>query len=581
MIKNALYELLNSSLQKLSNEGTITTVPDFKIEAPRQPEHGDYACNVALILAKQLKANPRETAEKILQRLPESEDIADTEIAGPGYINFFIADKAYHHIVQEVLDKQWYFGRAEQSHNHTIHLEFISANPTGPLHVGHGRNAAYGASLGNLLQSQGYEVFREYYVNDAGRQIGSLALSIWLRYLSFYHEQCPFPEQCYHGRYIIDIAHDLRHQYGECFHADPERIFQELTTFSDPNSYVDELIKRMKAILGDDLFRRIANFGVDTILHGIQQDLAHFGVHYQRWFRESQLVHEGAIEHGLQQLRDHHCLYEKDNAVWFISTHYGDSKDRVVIRENNQSTYFASDIAYHLNKLERGYHQLIDVLGADHHGYVPRIQAFLQALDGQDRHLTPIIVQFATLYRNQQKISMSTRGGQFVTLRQLCDEVGTDAARYFYVRRKPDQHMDFDLELAKSQSTDNPVYYIQYAHARIASIHKQLAYKQLDFEPQEGVLYLYLLDTEHEQNLMRRIARYPEVLQTACQHYAPHELANYLEQLAMDFHTYYNAYPFIVEEYALRNARLALIESTRQVLYNGLELLGVSAPEAM
>ena len=412
-----------------------------------------------------------------------------------------------------------------------------------------------------------------------------LAASVYLRYLELCGEEIPFPANGYQGDYIWDIGATLHREHGEHFRHPVKEVFSNVPADEpaggDKETHIDAVIARARSLLGAEDYRKVFDEGLNAILHNIRQDLKEFGVVYDDWFSERSLTESGAVKNGIERLQQSGHVYEKDGALWFRSTGFGDEKDRVLVRDNGQSTYFASDIAYHANKLERGYDRVIDVWGADHHGYIPRVKAALQALGDDPERLDVLLVQFAVLYRNGEKAQMSTRSGQFVTLRELRNEVGNDAARFFYVMRKCEQHMDFDLDLAKSRSNENPVYYIQYAHARVMSVMRQLQEKQLDWDRAAGNAGLSLLSEEHEQELMIRLSRYPEVLEAAAVNHEPHQLTHYLRELANDFHTYYNAHTFLVEDSALRNARLNLIEATRQVIANGLGLLGVSAPDAM
>ncbi|MGB6976025.1 MAG: arginine--tRNA ligase [Gammaproteobacteria bacterium] len=584
-----LKEMLAEALNRLQQQGKLSAeiaVP-LQVERTRDKQHGDFACNIALLLAKATQSKPRELAESIVAQLPPSDWIQKVTVAGPGFINFFIADKAYYQVISEILTKGHDYGRSAVGAGQRVNMEYVSANPNGPLHVGHGRGAAYGATVANLLEAVGFTVHREYYVNDAGRQMHILAVSVWLRYLEELGETLPFPSNSYKGDYVREIARQLKVAVGDRLRQPLNAIFSNLppdTTESneeDGDAYIDALIVRAKKLLGEADYQKVFDQGLQTVLADIREDLAEFGVAFQEWFSESQLVTNGTLRRDIDRLRQAGYLYEKEGALWFAAMQFGDEKDRVVVRKNGQSTYFASDIAYHLNKFERGFDRVIDIMGADHHGYAPRINAFLKALGMPTDKFIVLLVQFASLYRGKEKVQMSTRSGSFVTLRELRKEVGNDAARFFYIMRKPEQHLDFDLELAKSQSNDNPVYYIQYAYARICSVMQQLAVRQLTWDQQQGLAHLSLLDTEQEQDLLRFLARYPEIIETAALDYEPHLLAHYLQELAYHFHTYYNASPFLVEENALRNARLCLVIATRQVIANGLQLLGLSAPENM
>jgi arginyl-tRNA synthetase len=462
-------------------------------------------------------------------------------------------------------------------------IEFVSANPTGPLHVGHGRGAAYGDALARLLRAAGYDVHTEYYVNDAGRQMNILAVSVWLRYLELCGEELDFPANAYQGDYVWDIAASIHRNKGEELHCRIDDVFvgvpPDEPLGGDKEEHIDGLIRRAKDLLGEN-YDLVFDQGLNEITDNIRRDLAEFGVEFDHWFSERSLHQSGEMEKAIETLEKNGHLYEKEGAKWFRSTDFGDEKDRVVVRDNGQTTYFASDIAYHLDKLDRGYQRLIDIWGADHHGYVARVKAALQALNAEKDRFEVLLVQFAILYRGGEKLAMSTRSGEFVTLRELRNEVGNDAARFFYVMRKCEQHMDFDLDLAKSQSSDNPVYYVQYAHARICSVLAQLSERDMQI-PDADSADLQLLTEDHEKDIMNQLARYPEVIENAALNHEPHQVAYYLRELANDFHTYYNSYQFLVEDQALRDARLVLIQATRQVLSSGLDLLGVSAPESM
>jgi arginyl-tRNA synthetase len=554
------------------------------IERTRDRTHGDFASNLAMMLAKPARAKPRDIAEKLVAALAENNHIEKVEIAGPGFINFFLGPGAYHAVIGEILERGDSWGRSDLGAGRRVQVEFVSANPTGPLHVGHGRGAAYGAAVADLLEAVGYDVHREYYVNDAGRQMDILATSVWLRYLELGGEEFDFPSNGYKGDYVQDIAATLRREHSDAYHHTTAEVFIDIPPDApegDKEQHIDALIARSRRLLGDNRYRFVFELGLNTILDDIRDDLGRFGVNYEEWYSERSLVESGAVNKAIERLRHSEHVYEKDGALWFRSTDYGDEKDRVLVRDNGQTTYFASDIAYHMDKLERGFDRVIDIWGADHHGYVPRVKAALQALGDDPQKLDVLLVQFAVLYRGGEKVQMSTRSGEFVTLRQLRKEVGSDAARYFYVMRKCEQHMDFDLDLAKSQSNDNPVYYVQYAHARVMSVFRQLQEKGLAWDRELGSQSLSLLKESHEQELLINLSRYPEVLESAAVGHEPHQLTNYLRDLANDFHTYYNAHTFIVDDPALRNARLNLISATRQVIGNALTLLGVSAPESM
>ena len=433
------------------------------LERTRDPSHGDFATNAAMQLARVAKRKPRELAEAIVAALPPSELVSKVEIAGPGFINFHLSPAAYSRELERVLELGDAYGRSRLGGGQRVMVEFVSANPTGPLHVGHGRHAAFGASLANLLDAAGWSVHREYYINDAGRQMDILAASVWLRYLECFGEQFPFPSNGYRGDYLHPIADKLVEKAGRTLVRPAADVFRDLppdAPAGDKDLYIDAVIERAKALLGPDGFRLAFDLALGDILADIRQDLEEFGVRYDRWFSERSLTDDGAIDHALDLLRRNGVVYSKDGAEWFRATDFGDEKDRVVVRENGAKTYFASDIAYHLNKCERGFEHLIDVLGSDHHGYVARVRAGLTAMGRAADCLEVRLMQFVTLYRGGEKVQMSTRSGEFVTLRELRREVGNDAARFFYVLRSNDQHLDFDLELATSRSNENPVYYI-------------------------------------------------------------------------------------------------------------------------
>ncbi|RUM90184.1 MAG: arginine--tRNA ligase [Thiomicrospira sp.] len=592
-MKHQVAEILSEVIDQFKQEGILDASfqPRVNVENTRDKSHGDFATNLAMMLTKVVGKPPREVAEMIVARLPTSEVIEKVEIAGPGFINFFVLDVAKFDVLSSILEAGDTFGECNVGQGRSVLVEYVSANPTGPLHVGHGRGAAYGASVASLLSKAGFRVSREYYVNDAGRQMDILAASTWLRYLQHCGEELIFPSNGYKGDYIFDIAQSLYEEKGDALRKSAESVFEgvsddEVTnaegeTLGDKEKHIDDLIEKAKALLGEEHYRVVFDKALEAILGDIREDLAEFGVEFENWFSERSLMDSGVIDAALEKLQAAGKIYEKKGALWFKSSEYGDEKDRVVVRENGLKTYFASDIAYHFNKLERGFDVLIDIWGSDHHGYVPRVRAAMQALDTNPDALEVLLVQFAVLYRGGEKLAMSTRSGQFVTLRELRDEVGADAARFFYVQRKSEQHMDFDLDLAKSKSNENPVYYIQYAHARICqvlSLAEERGY-QLDIEM--GLANLNRLTQEPEADLATLLAKYPEIIARAALAYEPHQIAYYLKELAHGLHAYYNSTQFIVEYEPLRNARLTLVVAVRQVLQNGLKLLSVAAPEKM
>ena len=585
-MKSQLSQLLSTAAQSLQAGGTLPadTAISINLERTRDRQHGDFASNLAMVLCKAAGTRPRELAEKLVAALPASEHVTRVEVAGPGFINFFLSPAAYYATLGEILTQKERYGRSDLGQGKPVQVEFVSANPTGPLHVGHGRGAAYGATVADLLTAIGYRVHREYYVNDAGRQMDILATSVYLRYLDLCGEQLTFPANGYKGDYVWDIAASLHRKHGDALCHQAAEVFAGVPPDEpqggDKEEHIDGLIDRVKALLGEH-YQETFDLGLETILGDIRRDLEEFGVRYDEWFSERSLTRNGSVQRAIERLKKSGHVYQDKGALWFRSTDYGDEKDRVVVRDNGQPTYFASDIAYHMNKLERGYDRVIDIWGADHHGYVPRVKAALAALGDNPDKLDVLLVQFAILYRGGNKVQMSTRSGEFVTLRELRHEVGNDAARFFYVMRKCEQHMDFDLDLAKSQSSDNPVYYIQYAHARVASVFRQLQEKGMVWDQANGMGKLGRLSEAHEDALLVSLSRYPEIVEAAAIGHEPHQLAHFLRDLANEFHTYYNAHQFLVEDTDLRDARLNLIQATRQVIANGLQLLGVSAPDSM
>ena len=554
------------------------------VERTKDAQHGDFATNIALRLAKTAKRPPRELAQAIVAALPASPLVARAEIARAGFINFFLTNEAYARELAAVHRLKDGYGRSNIGRSERVMVEFVSANPTGPLHVGHGRQAAYGATLSNILEAVGFDVVREYYINDAGRQMDILAVSTWLRYLEICGEELPFPANGYRGDYVRALGQKLRESAGERLRHTAGAVLLKLpddAPVGDKELYIDAIIDRARELIGADGFRQVLELSLEEMLADIRDDLAQFGVEFDRWYSERDLGDSGAIDRALAKLESQGRLYKQEGATWFRATEFGDEKDRVVVRENGVKTYFASDIAYHLEKLERGYPHLIDVLGADHHGYIARVRAGLMAMDEPGDCLEVNLIQFVSLFRGGEKIAMGKREAQFVTLRQLREEVGNDACRFFYLMRSHDQPLDFDLELAKSRTTENPVFYIQYAHARVASVMKQLAAQSLTFDRAQGLANANLLVSTQEQAVLNSMARYPEALELAAINRAPHMLVHYLRDLANTLHTYYNAEKFIVPDVKLRNARLTLVIGVQQVLRNGLTLLGVAAPESM
>ena len=582
-MKEQLQNLLTKCIGDLIDQGVISEMPSkIRLDHTKDKSHGDYATNVALMLAKQANVNPKELAQTIIKQLGVAEFIEKTEIAGPGFINFFLSSESSSSVINEIIDSGKGYGVSNIGAGQSVLLEYVSANPTGPLHVGHGRGAAYGATVSNLLRTVGFKVDNEYYVNDAGRQMDILTVSIFLRYLELSGEKVRFPDNGYQGSYIKDIVGRISERYGDTFQIESTLVFDGICKDGidggDKESHIDELIARSKNLLGAD-FKSIFEVGIESILNGIKEDLADFGVVFEKWFSEQSLIDSGLAKSSIDKLQKSKHVYTKDGALWFRTTEYGDEKDRVVVRDNGIHTYFASDIAYHLEKFERGYDKVINVWGADHHGYIARVKASIAAFNHDPEKLEIILVQFANLYRGGKKVQMSTRSGSFVTLEDLRNEVGNDAARFFYILRKSEQHMDFDLDLAKSKTNENPVFYIQYAYARISSVFRQAQDKGINFNHKGADLSLLL--EESEKTILRELNRYKGIIESSALQYEPHQLAYYLRDLAAHFHSYYNACPFILEDQNLTQARLSLIYATKQVLENGLHILGVSAPDSM
>ena len=585
-MKDTIAQLIETAISALQADNTLPADLNYRVmvDNTKDKSHGDFATNIALMLAKQASTSPRALAESLCAKITEDSPAAieKTEIAGPGFINFFVSSASQFSVLEDIFAQQKQFGRAPVNSKERIQVEFVSANPTGPLHVGHGRGAAYGATVSDFLEAAGYTVEREYYVNDAGRQMNILAASVWLRYLESFDDSLKFPVNGYKGEYVCGIAKDLVDQHGDRFNRPLTEVFANLPQDEDQGGdkelYIDAVIERARELLADD-FTTVFDAGANSIVDDIRDDLGEFGVQYQTWFSEASL--KDKIDDALARLDANGFLYEENGAIWFRSTEFGDDKDRVVKRDNGETTYFASDIAYHLNKFERGYDRVINVWGADHHGYIARVKAALQAMGLDPAKLDVKLVQFAILYRGTERVQMSTRSGSFVTLRELRDEVGKDAARFFYVTRKAEQHMDFDLELAKSQSKDNPVYYIQYAHARIASMLRKLSEENITIDQANGLSHLGSDAIEAEVDLAKRLSQYPTTLMNSAEQLEPHTMTHFLRDLASEFHTYYNANKMLVDDQNVRDARITLSLAVQQVLKNGLNLLGVNAPESM
>ena len=583
-MKQQLISVLQDAVEKVlgeqAHEGVPNHSPAVHLEVPRNPEHGDFSSNIAMLLAKPLKSPPREIATLLVAAIGEQNFIAKVEIAGPGFINFTLTKQAATQVLQLIEQQAEAYGQSTALQGQKILIEFVSANPTGPLHVGHGRGAAYGDAIASLLQAGGAEVSREYYVNDAGRQMDILTLSVWIRYLQSHEFAISLPPNAYQGEYIIDIAKALASTHANAF---VPNTVPEIDASPDEEALetaLDSAISSCRESLGDN-YPVVAKFVCDAVLVGIKEDLTTFKVEFDEWFSENSLVASGALEQAVARLETEQRIYLQEGAKWFRSTDFGDEKDRVVVRENGLSTYFASDIAYHAEKASRGFSQLINIWGADHHGYIARVRAAMTALGFDESQLEIILVQFAALFRDGEKVAMSTRSGEFVTLKELIDEVGSDAARFFYLSRRADQHLDFDLDLAKSKSNENPVYYVQYAHARICSVFDQLKEKGMALEVASSESAAEFLNDDKEKALLSTLSKFPDLVLSAAKSREPHALTNYLRELAGEFHAYYNGTKILVEEPGLRASRLALIAAVKQVLANGLSLLSIGAPVKM
>jgi arginyl-tRNA synthetase len=586
-MKNQLESLLAQALDNLKGQGLLPAdfQPAIQLERTRDKAHGDWATNIALMSAKPAGRKPREVAEALVAALPASEVVSKVEIAGPGFINFFLSSDSRFDAVRQILSDVQVFSSPNVGNGEKVLLEFVSANPTGPMHVGHGRGAAYGSALANLLAATGYKVHREYYINDAGRQADVLAVSVYLRYLEACGETVSIPSRAYPGDYVKVCGNELLMQEGRKFFRtyadvtqglpdDPEGDGEEIKARKE--AYLDAIIERTRTLLGND-YRTVQDFGLNMQLADIRATLAAFNVQFDAWFSERTLADSGAIQKALGRLHERGHTYEKDGALWLATSRLGDEKDRVLVRDNGVHTYFAADVAYHLEKLERGFDTLIDVWGADHHGYIARVRAAIEALTGQGDRFHVALIQFVTLSSGR----MGKRSGNFVTLQQLIEEAGNDATRFFYLARSPEQHLEFDIDLARSQTADNPVYYLQYAHARVCSMLRELQERNLGFDQAEGVSALAELPESAAEELAKRLGSWPDTVGSAARNRAPQQLTNALRDIAQEFHAYYNAHKILVEDARTRNARLALCVAVKAVIAQGLGLLGVSAPERM
>lgn len=586
-MKERLESLLSAALSALKAEGLVPAdfAPAIQLERTKDKAHGDWASNLALMSAKAAGKKPREIAEALQARLPQDAAVASTQIAGPGFINFFLSADSRFAVIRQILDNPESFSSPNVGKGEKVLLEFVSANPTGPMHVGHGRGAAYGSALGNLLKATGYDLHREYYINDAGRQADVLAVSVYLRYLEAAGETVRIPSRAYPADYVSVCGKALLDQEGRRFFRpyaeimdglmeDPEGDGDEIKALKE--AHLDALIERIRSLLGAD-YRAVQDFGINAQMRDIRKTLEAFSVEFDTWFSERTLAENGAIRHAIERLRERGHVYEQDGAIWLATSKLGDEKDRVLVRDNGLHTYFAADVAYHLDKLDRGFDTLIDVWGADHHGYIARVRAAIEALTGQGDRFHVALIQFVTLSSGR----MGKRSGNFVTLQQLIEEAGNDATRFFYLTRSPEQHLEFDIDLARSQTSDNPVYYLQYAHARVASMFRELAQRELAYDQEEGLAALPELTDAQLDDLLKRLGGWPEAVANAARNRAPHQLTYVLRDLAQEFHTWYNANRVLVDSSRERNARLTLALSVKQVIGSGLSLLGVSAPEQM
>ena len=548
-IKALLLDALNQA-QKIGSLPRIAP-PLFSIEVPKVADYGDFSTNLAFLLSKKTKQSPQEIAKELISHLPSCDWIKKVEIAAPGFINFFLKSSAWQGVIKNIITRPESYGQGKEREEKII-VEFVSANPTGPLHIGHGRGAAVGDTLANILDYAGYKIKREYYINDVGRQIQILGRSVFLRYLELLGEKIDFPKDHYQGEYIKKLAQEILERKG--------------------NKY--------REVAEKEVIPLFATFAKERIMEDIKKDLNNFGVRFDYWFSEKDLIKNGDVTNLIKWLKDTGLAYEKDGALWFASSRFKDEKDRVLVRANGATTYFASDLAYHKNKFERGFHILIDLWGADHHGYVPRLKAGIQALGYDMEKLKILLVQLVHLKRGGKPLAMSTRAGEFVTLKEVLEEVGKDAARFIFLTRSCDSHLDFDLEVAKSQNMENPVFYVQYAHARVCSLEKIAKERGIEFPPFNAV-DLAPLQSEEEIGLMKLLARFPDLIEDIARTLEPHRLSYYLTELAGEFHRYYNKYRILDAPEDICAARFALAQAVKIVIAKGLSLLGVSAPKQM
>ena len=612
-MQQLIIDQLTSIVEKLIKESDIDDLDyQIKLQENKDKEHGDYASNIAMVIAKSFGSNPKDLAEKISKTFKLDDQVLKVEVAGPGFINFFVSELMHSEILKTIDSEKEKYGHNKSKLGKVL-IEYVSSNPTGPLHVGHGRGAVFGSVLAKLLTAAGHEVDEEYYVNDYGRQMNILALSVFLRRLEWGgidERTYIYPSLCYQGDYIKLIAKDLpsyremREGYndnnrpsGYSFDSiiSPNRPFLGMGKRGNTEEGIDLMISKAQRILneeifrdpskyqGDEVFSELRTYALNQILNMIKTDLIKLGVNHNLWFFESSLYSEekgedSKVNIAISELTSNNFVYEEEGALWFKSSEFKDDKDRVLQRSNGEYTYFSSDVAYHLDKYNRSYDRIINIWGSDHHGYLPRVKAAMEASGKDTNKLEVIFIQFANLVRDGKKISMSTRSGEFITLSELIDEVTADAARFFYINRKADQHLEFDLELAKKQSKDNPLYYIQYAHARICSVFNKVEY---DLEEGHKNVSLSLLNAEKEIEIQKHLASFPTLIEKSAESNEPHLICYYLKDLASLFHSYYNSEKFIVDDVNLMNSRMFLLKGIKQVIFNGCEILGVNSPEEM
>jgi len=582
-VKKEIQKLICQSIEaaKLVTPDELSDI-QIEISRTKNPDYGQFSCNIALRLSKKLGLNALDLAHQITDNIKNQEGLEKVEAVPPGFINFFLSENMKAEVVKQILQQGAKYGSQTTQEPKNIILEFVSSNPTGPLHVGHGRQAAYGDSLAKLLRKAGHQVYTEYYVNDSGRQMNILALSVLIKILNLKGASLTLPRISYQGSYLEQIAKEIQNSTEvNIDNLLEQRGLRDSYPSCSADEEIDKLIADFQHQLGIENFDRLTDSVSSLMVTGIKKDLEQFGVVYNNWFSEREMIKKGLVQKSIQQLNDNNLTYKKGGALWLKTTNFGDDKDRVVIREDGRSTYFASDIAYHFDKRFRGFDLLLDVLGSDHHGYLARLGAGLAAMNEPQESLEISLVQFVSLFKENKKVQMSTRSGEFITLSELCEEVGKDAARFFYVSRSHDQHLDFNLDLAKSKNNENPVYYIQYAHARIHRVLEELKNNGLTFDKQSGIDNLVKLSTQHETEIITKLSDYPSVIKQSAKKKSVHSLANYLVELAQHVHSYYNAHRFIVDNLELRNARLALITAASFVINDGLSILGVSAPKKM